>query len=322
MKKRIVAILIFTTVVLLLHSVLIQASTADSDKISLRKPLPLGLRYKIGETLHYRLERQNLSFKTDGSKFGEMKALAYFTRTRLPDDEQGRVKEKFTWQSFRWEQSMTGFPAQVSNFKEAENFSLVLSVQDGAALEKLDFSRLPKTMDGVWFMIMVWDAVTFDGTTRPSKFFPFPESATVGTVIEDSQESHEFLFEYPPLITNSKYIFSGKDYSKIAGVTLVKDIPCAIVEFSQAENKVLMNLHLPVVELTSRGFEHFWGKTYLSLKDGSVVRGELVGPITLIQDIQTQVQNAPGHFEILTMGYLTLELLSEVEFKREVLEKR
>ena len=323
MNKKFILILILVLVALFLMVLLGLCANGNESKIHLRKPLPLKLRYKVGETLHYRLIRQNINFKMDGTKFGELKAIAYYTRTRIKNDSEGRVREKFTWKSFAVGQTMTANqPVKLSYLKEAENFSFIISVQDEDALSKLDFSELPRTIEGLWFMIMTWDALTFDGLTRPSPYFKFPDSALLGTVIKSTRGPYDFLFEYPPLVTNSKYHFSGKNYSKILGISIVKNIPCVIIEFSNSENIILMNLNLKPVEIKSKGFEHFWGKTYLSLKDGRIVKGELIAPVTMVQDIKMPGQERPNHVEFFTLQKLELEMLTPDVFNFEVKNKK
>jgi len=319
MNKKFILILVLVLGVLFLGNFLGLCLENGENKVSLQEPLPLKLRYRIGETLYYRLIRQNINFKMDGSKFGEFKAIAYFTRTRIKNDSEGRIREKFIWKSFAVGQSMTpNQPVKLSYLKEAENFSFVISVQDEDAITKLDFSELPRTIEGLWFMIMAWDAVTFDGLTRPSEYFKFPYSAPIGTVIKSTRGPYDFFFEYPPLVTNSKYHFSGKNYSKVLGVSVVKNIPCVVIEFSNSENIVLMDLNLKPVEIKSRVFEHFLGKTYLSLKDGRIVNGELIAPVTVVQDIKMPGQEKPNHVEFFTLQKLELEMLAPDAFNFEV----
>jgi hypothetical protein len=140
-------------------------------------------------------------------------------------------------------------------------------------------------------------------------------------VIKSTRGPYEFLFEYPPLVTNSKYHFSGKNYSKVLGVSLVKNIPCAVIEFSNSENIVLMNFNFKTVEIKSKGFEHFWGKTYLSLRDGRIVKGELIAPITVVQNIKMPGQKEPNHIEFFTLQQLKLEMLTPDRFNFEVRNK-
>lgn len=282
--------------------------------------VPLKLRYRVGDQLYYRLTRLNNNFRVDGTKAGEQRVVAYFTRVRLPDDGQGRVQERFTWKSFQFGQSMTAAPAKLSVFKEAENFSLVYSVNEELAIEKFDFSSLPRTMDGFMFMILSWDAVTFDGLVRPTPTLLIPDEAVIGAEFVDKSGPRDFRFSFPPLVTDSKYSFSGKGWVKLAGLSRVGGIPCALMQAGQSENRVEMNLHFKPLEIKSRGFEHFWAQTYLSLEDGRVVRGELVGPVIMAQDIQAAGAERPQHSELLAIGYLDMELLSEGEFRRALVE--
>ena len=171
-------------------------------------------------------------------------------------------------------------------------------------------------------MIMAWDAVTFDVLCRPSKNFDFPASAVIGTEIKGSQGPFEVPLEYPPLVFDSRYCLSGRNRSKVLGVTLRKDVPCAIIEFSTSENVIRMNLRPPPVEMTSRVFEHVWGKTYLSLEDGSIVEGELVAPLTQVQDLRIGSQGEPQHLEYFVLQELHLEMLTAEEFDQEVKGER
>jgi len=315
MKK---AFLFFVSLIVFLFLADFSTAEVRIGKKSIPEILPLKLRYKAGETLYYRLVRQNFNFKMDGTRSGEMKAVAYFIRTRLEDDSQGRVNERFTWKSFWFGQTLTSSPLKLVEFKQAENFSLLYSANDAEAINKFDFSSLPRTFDGFFFMIMTWDAVTFDGAIRPTEYLSIPDEARIGAEFSDKHGSYDLAFSYPPLVTDSKYSFSGKNWVKVLGVSLVRNIPCAIIEFANLENRVDMNILLKPMEIRTRGFEHFWGKTYLSLKDGRVVRGELFGPVAMLQDIQTQGQMKSDHSEFLVIGYLEMDLLSEEEFNSEL----
>jgi len=295
------------------------ASLAESP---LPEILPLKLRYPVGTTLHYRLVRHNPSFKVDGTPSGGMDMYALFTRTRLEDDSQGKIREKFVFNCFKFGQSMTPAPVRMVEFKAARDFKLDYSVNESDGITKFDFSSLPRTLNGFFFMIMTWDAVTFDGMTRPTKTLLVPDAALIGSKLEDLSGPSIFRFEYPPLVTDSKYSFSGKNEAKVLGAGRVKNIPCAIVEFMMAENTVDMNLHVKPMEVRTHGFEHFWGKTFLALEDGRIVRGELVGPVLLNVETLTPGKDTPDRSTMLTMGYLEMDLLTAEEFARELDSQR
>jgi len=294
------------------------AWSAKQDKAALPEAVPLKLRYEVGETLHYRVIRLNNNFRMDGTKSGEMKIVTHFTRTRLPNDAAGRVQERFVWKRFEFGQSLTSAPAKLTEFKEAGDFSLVYSVNDGDAIYKLDFSSLPRTFPGFVFMILTWDAVTFDGLTRPTQYLSVPDTAPIGAEFKETREAPDLIFSYPPLVNESKYHFSGKGWIRVNGISLIKGIPCVIVESANLENTVEMNLNIQSMSIKTQGLEHFWAKTYLSLDDGRIVRGELVGPVAMVQDVRTPGREKPDHSEFLVIGYLDMDLLSEAEFNTEL----
>jgi hypothetical protein len=291
---------------------------AKQDKAALPEVVPLKLRYNVGETLHYRLVRQNNNFRMDGTKSGEMRVVAYFTRTRLQDDAGGRVQEKFVWKRFEFGQSLTAAPAKLAEFKEAEDFSLVYSVNDGDAIYKFDFASLPRTFPGFIFMILTWDAVTFDELTRPTQYLSVPDTAPIGAEFKETREAPDLVFSYPPLVNESKYHFSGKGWIRVNGIGRIKGIPCVIVDSANLENTVEMNIRFQALDIKTQGLEHFWAKTYLSLEDGRIVKGELVGPVAMIQDIQRPGQEKADHSEFQVIGYLDIDLLSEAEFNAEL----
>ena len=292
---------------------------SNDSQIDLDKPIPLKLRYPVGETLYYRLLRHSEFFRMEGKKFGEHKVIAYFTRKRIEDSEDGHVQEKFTWVKFGFGESHSSTqPIRLSYLKEAEGFSLTCSVTDEDLITKFDFSALPRTLLGMWFMIMSWDAVTFDGAVRPQKFYDFPDSAPLGSVFRNTRGSYDFPFEYAPLVANSKYTFSGKNQAKIIGVGIEKGTPCVIIEFSHSENVITMNLDMKTARVSNRGLEHIWGKTYVSLDDGRIVKGVLTAPVAQTQDLFMPGQEKPQHLEYLTIQRLELELMSPEVFKKHV----
>lgn len=322
MRKMALFLVFFLVAVLFFPAFLDAGLTAKEEIVSLAEPLPLKLRYKVGETLFYRLTRQNLNFRMDGTKFMEQQVITYFTRTRLEDDSLGRVQEKFTWKGFWLGQTMAPYPLKMAEFKEGEDFSFVYSVNDADAIRRLDFSSLPRTFDAFFFMILTWDAVTFDGLVRPTQHLAIPDQARLGTEFRDTQGPSDLLFSFPPLVSDSKYTFSGKSWVKVMGVSRVKDLPCLVLESANLENRVEMNLHIKPLDIATRGFEHFWAKTYLSLEDGRVVRGELVGPVAMTQDISRPGLEKPEHMEFLVLGYMDMDLLSPEEFEAELAKTR
>jgi hypothetical protein len=300
-------------------SVPIAASISIDHQIDLDKPISLKLRYPIGETLHYRLVRHSDFFRMNGSKFGEHEVVAYFTRERMEDSEDGNVQEKFTWKKFGFGESYnTRQPIKLSPFKEAEGFSLTCSVMDEDLITKFDFSSLPRTLPGMWFMIMSWDAVTFDGAVRSQNSYLVPGFATIGSEFMNNRGSYDFPFEYPPFLSNSTYTFSGKNHTKIIGVGIEKGTPCVIFEFSHSENVIAMNLDLKTAKVSNRGFEFIWGKTYVSLDDGRIVKGVLTAPIAQVQDLFLPGQEKPEHLEYLIIQRLELELMSPEDFKKQI----
>jgi len=288
------------------------------EKTALPEVVPLSLRYEVGETLFYRLVRQNNNFRMDGTKSGEMRIVTYFTRTRLPDDGQGRVQEKFVWKRFEFGQSLTASPAKLAEFKEADDYSLIYSVNDGDAIYKLDFSSLPRTFPGFIFMILTWDAFTFDGLTRPTQYLSVPDKAPLGAEFKETREAPDLVFSYPPLVNESKYHFSGKSWVRVNGISLVKGIPCVVLDSANLENTVEMDMRIQSMNIKTQGLEHFWANTYLSLEDGRIVKGELVGPVAMIQDVLLPGREKPDHSEFLVIGYLDMDLLSEAEFNMEL----
>jgi hypothetical protein len=76
------------------------------------------------------------------------------------------------------------------------------------------------------------------------------------------------------------------------------------------------------MEVKTHGFEHFWGKTFLSLEDGRIVRGELVGPVLLTIETTMPGKDTPDRSTTLAMGYLEMDLLTTEEFAKELNSQR
>ena len=288
-------------------------------QIDLKKPIPLKLRYPIGKIFHYRLNRHSDIFRMDGKKFGEQRAVAYFTRQRIENTEYGQIQEKFTWKKFGFGESFDSSQSiKLSYLEEAEGFMLTFCTADEDLITKFDFSSLPRTLPGMWFMIMSWDAVTFDGAVRPQDHYNFPDQACIGTEFRNSRGPYVFPFAYPPLVTDSAYSFSGNCHAKIIGVGIVKETPCAIIEFSHAENRISMNMDLNTLKMKTRSLEHFFGKTYVSLEDGSIVKGVLTAPVAQVQDLHISRQKNQQHLRLHIMQRLEMDLLSSEIFTKEI----
>jgi len=294
------------------------AQSLESAQVDLARPLPLKLAYPVGEILHYRLDRRALSYAVDGRRVGEVRSVAFFTRTRLPDHPELGVQEELAWDWFEHGQSLTDAPAEPRPFEPAEGFTLVFHPNTADALERLDYSGVPATMDGFNFMIMTWDVFSFDGLARPNPHFPFPDSASVGEIVHETRGPHDFRFEFPPLVTDSRYSFSGQNRARILGVSTLGGEPSVIVEFSGAENPLEMTLNYGPFPIKVTGFEHLWGKSYLSLRDGRIVRGELAVHNTIVVQGPGVAEGEPLSLsEASNIGDIQLQLLSPEEYERQ-----
>jgi hypothetical protein len=312
-------IILFSIIICLCILVIRADAVIVEYQIDLEKPIPLKLRYPIGKALHYRLIRHSDIFLMDGNKSGEQNAVAYFTRKRVGNTREGQIQEKFTWEKFGSGESFDlNQPVKLTYLEEAEGFTLTCCMTDEDLLTQFDFSSLPRTLPGMWFMIMSWDAVTFDGAVRPQNHYDFPDTACIGTEFQNRRGPYDFPFAYPPLIADSLYTFSGKNHAKIIGLGMVKKTPCAIIEFSHAENRIIMNMNLNTMKMKIRSLEHFFGKTYLSLEDGSIVKGVLTAPVAQVQDVHMPGQENQQHRNLLIMQRLEMELLSAEEFNKEI----
>lgn len=317
--KKMPDFILFSIIICLCIPVTGAVLISGEHQIDLGEPIPLKLRYPVGETLYYRLLRHSDFFRMEGTKFGEHTVIAYFTRTRIENARDGQIREKFTWKKFGFGESINpSEPVKLSYLKEAEGFSLICSVADEDLITKFDFSSLPRTMLGMWFMIMSWDAVTFDSAVRPQNHYEFPDSACIGAEFKNTRGSYDFPFEYPPLVANSKYTFSDKNHSKIIGVGVEKETLCAIIEFSYSENRITLNMDLNFGKMETQSLEHFFGKTYVSLKDGRIVKGDLTAPVAQVQDWHVPGQEKLQHLTLLIMQRLEMELLSPEIFKKEI----
>lgn len=314
--KKMPDFIFFSAIICLSITVMGSVQTSNEHQMDLREPVPLQLRYPVGKIFHYRLRRHSDIFRMDGTKFGAQRAVAYFTRQRIENTKDGQIQEKFTWEKFGAGESFDpDQPLKLIYLKEAEGFTLTCCIMDEDLITRFDFSSLPRTIPGMWFMVMSWDAVTFDGAVRPQNHYDFPDSACIGEEFKNTRGSYVFPFEYPPFVANSKYTFSGKNHAKIIGVGTVKETPCAIIEFSHAENRIIMNMHLNTLKMETRSLEHFFGKTYLSLEDGSIVKGVLTAPVSQVQNLHIPGQEKQQRQTLFIMQRLEMDLLSPETFR-------
>ena len=294
-----------------------QSAVSSGDAQALvNSPLPLMPRYEQGRPLYDTLTRHDVIFTLEGAKTSEHKSVSHFIRTRGADGADGRIREQFRWASFRW--GKTNGPDEVlktREVKEAQGWTLEFSMADSDLPEAADFSDLQRDWGGFHFRIAVYDAITFDGMSRPTARLPLPEEAPIGAEVKATDGGRVFDFGFPPLFSKFEYTLGRKHSARILGVSLVDDVKCAIVEFSGPENKFESTLNLQGVEVAGHGFEHFWGKTYLALDDGRILKGELVGPVTQVLDILIPGQEQPRRQQQLIMQHVTLELVSEQEFR-------
>ena len=263
----------------LLWSVASPGFLAGQDQLAatraLSEPVTLRRGGVAGESIGYRIARENLTLARDGSVLAVIEVAGLLSRTLVEEVEDGVWIESVEWREYRYGQVSPGppgaGPAAVDGVAglsyevdPRETFSSWLDAATG---------REVTGPAAIMFPVLALDAWSWDA------LFHELRRATDGSAIAGETRRLEAWDESQTIGSEStgptgRYRL-GATFVTVVGVSRCQEELCLRLSFRADANEVTQEL--PGMEID--GHEYFGGSADFSLESGALVTGELWGPL-------------------------------------------
>ncbi|MBI4551678.1 MAG: hypothetical protein HY710_05380 [Candidatus Latescibacteria bacterium] len=269
-----------------------------------------------GETAYYRIRRTDMTMDSGGAITSRMESTGLFSRTVLYIGPAGTWIDRYTWKSFTTGRSEgPADSVRQSEVTAIRGFSYELSPAEIGSLPALRVGGLAKTADTFAFFVAAWDAATFDLPVTPRPSFPFESVRRIGDRVTEVKDNVPADFDFTPIVSNFSYT-RRRLSSTFASLSVVGDTPCAVVHFGATDSPLTFDFLTETMAIRFNGTESMTGTAYVSLADGTVVRGEMTTVVVASQTATLSGRTQRVQSPTVVRQHVLLERVTKVEFER------
>ncbi len=244
-------------------------------------------RYNVGEDRYYRLLITYNNLDSQGMTASRAQFIGDFRRHVDSVDATAKAYETITWRNIFFRGGgPTGPYSEPVPLPWAEGYSYRFSAEDGYAEFPWEYQGIPRDALGWNFVLLTIDAHFEFDFLRSTRHGAIEKLRRIGdeVITPDSDQTFDVLF--PPMVTDCRFHRRGYR-TRFAGLTLICNKPCAVIEFAMATSPFRMTTEgltlsegapaasEPIraqVELSST----FAGTINITLEDASIDSGAFI----------------------------------------------
>jgi hypothetical protein len=229
-----------------------------------------------GDTATYRVWRENLTLGRDGSVLSTIEASGVVTRTLVQEVATGLWRERVAWREYHYGEGAPG-SAGPDPLPVTGGAGVGYEIDPGD--DPLSWVNAPSTEiapgpASVFFSVLALDAWSWDGLVYELRRAGHGTVHRGETITLDAWKEPRETGSVTDGVTG-KYRLGVTDVTVIGRVGCGDSQDCLRLNFRVGPSEVVQEM--PGIKIS--GHEYITGTADLSLDDGSLVRGELWGPM-------------------------------------------
>jgi hypothetical protein len=294
-------------------SLMSSASNAQKDELKtlLERPYNLQPKYIVGDKDYYHMKTIYRTMNDSGRVANTQVLDGYYCREVIRIEKDERF-DRFEWKYVKKGQSLRR--SKVTHFKimpYTQKFRYDMSDKEWERHHfPIDFSSIPKTMEGWNFVVKLFDAHTFDVLM---KRHGFEEKLThIGDKAFQPADDTPIAMDFPPLFTDT-YFTSARVDITFQGLTSFNNEPCAILLFQSDDNSVRMVVNMMDMKLPTEGVSYYWGQMFVSLATGRLVSAYLLERVDSITHAFGGTTGKP--MKQVVLREITIESMDKSEYE-------
>ena len=307
---RFEVIVLFTFGILMLLPSIIQAQE-DELKLLLQKPFHFQPNYRVSDKDYYHMKTIYRTMNDSGRVANTQVFDGYFSR------EVTRMELEERFDHFEWKYVKKGQSLRKGEIKEFEIMSYTCNFQYDMSDKEwerhhfpIDFSSIPKTMEGWNFVVKLFDAHTFDVLMERHGFEG--KLIHIGDKAYQPADDAPITMDFPPLFTDT-YFTSARVDITFQGFSFVNGEPCAILLFQSDDNSVRMVVNMMDMKLPTEGVSYYWGQMFISLATGRLVSAYLLERVDSITQAFGGMVGKP--MKQVVLREITIEAMDKSEYE-------
>lgn len=272
MKDR--PIIIFAALILLMAAK--GALFAQENSIDLGAEYDLSLREKTGDVSYYKMRTVYHHGNSMGITHSREELITTFNREAVRI-EKGSYLVRFTWKEAKIGYQ-TKLQENIDNWKTlpyADGFTYLLDFENLDFPGQVDFSPIPSTLEGMKFMVNILDAHAQFDLLRTESAGGISRLKKTGDNISNPGAGASTAWDFNTFIQDSDFT-NGTYDTMFTGICMADGKRCAVLEYNNAESRIKNKTRAtPKMIIEQEGTSNFWGRIFIDLDTGQLVKGDL-----------------------------------------------
>jgi hypothetical protein len=278
------------------------------------------------ETRYYHMETKVVQFSLDGKRVG---IDIYRLRLKcVPAALSGKEGDETACQKFTV-QKRDALPVAIPAL-EGWSYLLTTGLDEKGRVFGIDHSRfenlvdskgaplLPDTAYAVYNAFIDFHSLCNVFAQRTHQGPGIQDLKTIGQKIV-----HESAFSEPPVdlggnVAKGSYFKNGEVTLELKGLSLVDNLPCAMVAFDSGESSFKMMMRpMPEMEIQVVGGSHYFGDIYVDLASKWVQKATMTELVVTEFTLPMPPNKTPNKINSVIERSLTIQALSQEAFMRD-----
>lgn len=236
----------------------------------------LSLRETSGDASFYKMRTVYYHGNSMGVTLSKDELIASFKREVIAV-EKGTHQVEFTWKKAKIGYQ-TKLQEEVSKWNVlpyAEGFAYRLDFENLDFPGQVDFSPIPSTLEGMKFMVNILDAHAQFDLLRTESAGGISRLKKTGDKISNPGAGASTAWDFNTFIQDSDFT-NGTYDTMFTGLCMAEGKRCAVLEYINAESLIKSKTQAtPKMTVEQEGTSNFWGRIYIDLDTGQLVKGDL-----------------------------------------------
>ncbi|UCE41601.1 MAG: hypothetical protein JSV17_01015 [Candidatus Aminicenantes bacterium] len=272
MKKHLILFLVVISVLLVLAEVMF----GQEKTIDLAAEYDLSLRETSGDVSYYKMRTVYYHGNSMGITHSIDELITSFKREAVKIEKSTHLV-KFTWKAAKIGHQ-TKLQEKISNWKilpYADGFAYQLDFKHFDFPGQIDFSPIPGTLQGMKFMVNILDAHAQFDLLRTESAGGISQIKKTGDKISNPGAGESTAWDFNTFIQDSDFT-NGAYETMFTGICMVDGKKCAVLEYINTESRIKNKAQVtPKMTIEQEGTSNFWGRIFIDLETGSLIKGDL-----------------------------------------------
>jgi len=273
MTKRLI---LFFAILVLSSAATPSLSGQSKTVVDLDADYDLFLREASGDVSYYKMRTVYYHGNSMGITRSKDELIASFEREAM-EIEKGTYQVKFTWKGAKigYQTKLREEVSKWNILPYAEGFSYRLDFENLDFPGQVDFSPIPSTLEGMKFMVNILDAHAQFDLLRTESAGGISRLKKTGDKISNPGAGASTAWDFNTFIQDSDFT-NGTYDTMFTGICMAEGKRCAVLEYINAESLIKSKTQAtPKMTVEQEGTSNFWGRIFIDLDTGQLVKGDL-----------------------------------------------